>query len=453
MAFDPCRDWLGIAAVDLADPRKVLGLPPGVLIPDAVSTAAAARLEALRQVKPGPFAKAHAALVNRVQEARNQLLGEAMAAAPPQPPPPFAPRLTPEPVPVSLERDDQPSAAALELPPVPIVARRTTAPRRPRSSAGGALLLGSIALLTAAVAVLAFAVSQGWTSGRQVATKPPVKGNTVPPAPPAPPTTGQQPPERPAPAPVKPTPEPPMANNPNPAGQREAEERAERARKQAADKARQQEAVRTAERQAAEKKAAEEKAAETQGQAAAEMQAKLAEAVEQSLREAYKAIQRAEFDTAKRAIASAGKQAGDDVEQATRVERWNLFATYAQAFLKFRDQALAAANAGREYDVDGTKFAVVEVTPDTFIYRLAGKNVRVPRDEMNPRMMMAIVETWFAADGRAANHLFLGAHWLALAPPDTRRARAEWRIAGGGGENVAPLMTLLDDPVIRRAGR
>jgi len=240
---------------------------------------------------------------------------------------------------------------------------------------------------------------------------------------------------------------------PNPAGQREAEERAERARKQAADKARQQEAVRTAERQAAEKKAAEEKAAETQGQAAAEMQAKLAEAVEQSLREAYKAIQRAEFDTAKRAIASAGKQAGDDVEQATRVERWNLFATYAQAFLKFRDQALAAANAGREYDVDGTKFAVVEVTPDTFIYRLAGKNVRVPRDEMNPRMMMAIVETWFAADGRAANHLFLGAHWLALAPPDTRRARAEWRIAGGGGENVAPLMTLLDDPVIRRAGR
>jgi len=46
MAFDPCRDWLGIAAVDLADPRKVLGLPPGVLSADAVSTAAAASTSA-----------------------------------------------------------------------------------------------------------------------------------------------------------------------------------------------------------------------------------------------------------------------------------------------------------------------------------------------------------------------------------------------------------------------
>jgi len=456
MAFDPCRDWLGIAAVDLADPRKVLGLPPGVLTPDAVSTAAAARLEALRQVKPGPFARAHAALVNRVQEARDQLLGEAMAAAPPQPPPPFAPRLPQEPVPVSLERAEEPSAAAVRFPPVPVVARRTTAPKRPRSSAGGGLLLGSIALLAAAVAVLAFFVLQDWPNGRKVATQPP--------------TTGKQSPERPAPPPAEPKPEQPMTSEPDAAGREETEQaERERAEQLAADEARRQAELqaakereaaeekaaeeKAAEEKAAEEKAAEEKAAEARRQAAAEMQAKLAEAVEQSLAEAYGAIQRGEFDTAKRAIVSAGKQAGDDVQQTSRVERWNLFATYAQEFLTFRDQALAAASAGREYEVDGKKFAVVEVTPDTFIYRLAGKNERVPRDAMNPKMMMAIVEAWFAADGRAANHLFLGAHWLALAPPDTRRARAEWRIAGDGGENAAPLMALLDDPVIRRAGR
>ena len=88
-----------------------------------------------------------------------------------------------------------------------------------------------------------------------------------------------------------------------------------------------------------------------------------------------------------------------------------------------------------------------------FIYKLAGKIELIPRDRVDPRIAMAIVESWFDTDGRAANHLFLGARWLCLDPPDTRRARADWQIAGDGGEQVGPLLMLLDDPVIRRAAR
>lgn len=175
------------------------------------------------------------------------------------------------------------------------------------------------------------------------------------------------------------------------------------------------------------------------------------ESLEASLRDAHRALQREEFDTAERTIKAASSEVGDDVEANSRLERWRLFATYARGFVGYQEQAFEAATAGREYEADGRTFAVIEITPTMFIYKLAGKTERVPRDRVDPRIAMAIVESWFAADGRAANHLFLGAHWLCLDPPDTRRARGEWQIARDGGEQVGPLLMLVDDPVIRRA--
>jgi hypothetical protein len=86
-------------------------------------------------------------------------------------------------------------------------------------------------------------------------------------------------------------------------------------------------------------------------------------------------------------------------------------------------------------------------------YKFEGRIMRVPRDQLDPALAMAIVEKWFAADGRAANHLFLGAHWLCLDPPQPKRARAEWQIAGDGGEDVDLLLALCDDPVIQQAGK
>ena len=80
-AFDPCRQWLGIDAVELADPRRVLGLSPAESDPLAVLRAAEGRLAVLRGVSAGPFEIARTALIERVKEAREAVLVQ-IAAAP-----------------------------------------------------------------------------------------------------------------------------------------------------------------------------------------------------------------------------------------------------------------------------------------------------------------------------------------------------------------------------------
>ena len=82
--FDPCRQWLGIDAVDLGDARRVLGVRPDERDPLVVLRAAEARLSLLRRISPGPFERARAGLVTRVEEAREKVLAE-IAAAPPRP--------------------------------------------------------------------------------------------------------------------------------------------------------------------------------------------------------------------------------------------------------------------------------------------------------------------------------------------------------------------------------
>ena len=397
MPFDPCREWLGIDAVDLGDPHRVLGIPFSETNADAIIHAAEARLAELREISPGPFARAHEALQARVHEARDALLTTAVQMP------------SEEPVNVAAAPD-----LPLSSPFVSVrrpVARRS---KRPNGSAGILITVGS--LLAASVAVVAFFMISDNGVLKQVAvvTPTPKPTPTAKPTPPPPAKVEPAPtPEPRRPAVPEPEPAPEPALEPAPAPELIAEE----VRQNAAARAR------------------------------------MIESLETSLRDAHRALQREEFDTADRTIKAASREVGDDVEANSRLERWRLFATYARNFAGYQEQAFEAATAGREYKADGRTFSVIEITPTMFIYKLAGKIERIPRDRVDPRIAMAIVESWFAADGRAANHLFLGAHWLCLDPPDTRRARGEWQIAGVGGEQVGPLLMLLDDPVIRRAAR
>lgn len=405
MAFDPCREWLGIDADDLSDPRRVLGLPRSAGGAEAVMRAAEARLESLGRVSPGPFAKAHAALIRRVEEARDSMLGAAASDSPAR------------------------AAGDASLPvDFPSLAPGRGGRRRRRKAGSGGLLLPAIALLGLAGAVLAFLVirpdrASGTSGQRGIAAD-----------------SGQQ-----------------AANR----QQREATERAQRddEKRKAEEQARRDEQARRAAEQArrdeqATKAAEQAQRAETQPdeKPRGAEQARTAAARDGALAKAYEALRQEDFDAADRLLADEERQVGDDVEAATRLERWRLLAGYAREFTRFRAQAFAAANEGREYEIDGSRFAIIEITPEMFVFRQAGQNKRVPRAEVDPRLEMAIVEAWFAGDGRAANHLFLGAGWLCLDSSDLRRARAEWTIAGEGGEAAEPLLALLDDPVIRQAG-
>ena len=411
MAFDPCREWLGLDVTDLADPRRVLGLRAGVSSADAIDHAAAVRLESLRLISPGPFTKAHAALVARVEEARGRLLaGAGASAASPTPPS----------MPTALE------------------GWSPSAPRRRRRSSGTGPLVAVIASLAAAAAGLAFFVLR---DGRQVALDDRQPSGQVA-------TTSETAAEPAAAAAAT------EARRTVAAEQRREAEAQQRVAAEV-EKARvAAEAERRRQAAAAERQAQTERERDQAERRRTEDERRRRRAtVDKALGDAYRALQRQEFDTAMRALAAAGDQVGDDAEAATRVEGWRLFATYAQEFPAYQERAFAAANAGREFEVEGVVCSVIEITPEKFVYKREGRTERVAREAVDPRIAMAVVKAWFEGDGRAANHLFLGARWLSLDPPDRERAEAEWRVAQAGGETAAPLLALLDDPAIPRPDR
>jgi hypothetical protein len=465
MPFDPCREWLGIDATDLKDPHRVLDIPPTVTDGDTIARLAEARLAILSQIAPGPFQKAHAALLMRVAEARDRLLATATWETDDEAPeeksaallPPPLPVSEPSPVEVSIPAnvplpasDPEPLSDALpasalapvsyqppllaeepepaedddspyDAVPIPFASDEPLAyPGEPTQtttkSGGGGLGLFAIflAIMIAGgyYAYKRFGVGQeAWDVAINTVVAPlvdlPLPGEAIPtadvdqqppdlpgqdPEPPATTSSPQQPPEPPS---------PPPPSEPDPETKRRI----------------------------------------------AEERARAAEFVNSSLQDAFDALKREDFDKADRAIEAASQYARDDFEAGTRVERWRLLAAYARGYADFRTRAFRAASAGRDYEIDGRLIVVIEVSPTDFTYRLAGRNYTVARKTMSPVLEVGVVEAWFAGGAKAANHFFLGARWLCKEPPNLTRARTAWQKAADGGEDAAPLMALLDDPI------
>ena len=176
----------------------------------------------------------------------------------------------------------------------------------------------------------------------------------------------------------------------------------------------------------------------------AEAMAKEDSRLEATLAEALESLRRQEDDTVMQLLAVASKQA-DGGEAKQRVARWKLLATYYQGFLDYREKALAAVKPGDEYDVKNQKVGVVEIDADTFIFRTAGSNKKVPRDKIPAGIVLAIVMQWF--DANPANDLYIGAYHLAKPEPDPEKAREHWEQALAAGADASGLLPLLDDRV------
>ena len=479
--FDPCRQWLGIDAVDLANPRRVLGLLPSENDPLVVLRAADARLTVLKGIAPGPFDMARNALIKRVEEAREAVLAQ-IAATPKQPAPVGTSFTMPPPPGGSLPRAPAPppiqsAGRSPNIPTVPavpfphgateaspwneradadhggFVSVKTRPVYRKQSSGAGTLLLLLVGLGAAVGGLLWIKMSaddQRKEARRQVATaeqrdqqnsadedepepqKTVTKRTAAMRRPERDPndTTSDDavstsaPPRR-EPMPVRRRPEPEPETTPEPEPAPEPTDGPPVAEPAAPDKTDSPAPV------SSEPSAPEETAAE----------------INRLLNEVLVALQEQQFDAAQLAVKAADKKAA--VPAQKRVASWDSLITYARGFADYRSKALAAMRPGQEYEIDGKKIAVIEIDAEKFIYRRAGKNKTVSADKIPGGILMAIITEWF--DNNPANNLYLGAYHATKTEPDLEKARASWQLANARGADASALLPLLDDPVLVKA--
>ena len=470
--LDPCKQWLGIDAVDLGNARLVLGVSPQEADPLVVLRAAEARLNLLRAISPGPFAMARAGLIKRVEEAREKLLAE-IAASPPQPqtgaavafamPAPPSQRAAPAAAVPAMQQGVVPGAPPIvsaAVPPVPptvpggafhsggggveTIAIRTTVYRKKTPVAGIAL---TVLALSALAGWLVYYTAYGKLKDGKLKTAKSGERHTAHVEPAADPVRPPQKNSRRAvkddDGPADPSSDRAVSTSKPPS------QRTERTRPSRPEPEPEEEPM-PAEEKPAEIKRVNEKPEEDKPADAppAEAMAKADSRLDATLAEALESLRREEDDTVTRLLAVASKQAdGDDAKE--RVTGWKLLATYYKGFLDYREKALAAVKPGDEYDVKNQKVGVVEVDDEKFIYRTAGGNKTVARDKIPAGIVLAIVMQWF--DENPANDLYLGAYHLAKPEPDPERAREHWQQALAAGADASGLLPLLDDPVFARS--
>ena len=497
--FDPCRQWLGIDAVDLVKPHCVLGLPAWETDPAKIVTAADKRLKQLRGVDPGSMTRARDGLIRRVEEARNAMLaglsgadvaGDSAvgaegsgirsaaarhaASAAPEPfpgelpaayrvptPPAVPPVVASPPLPAAGVQGmddpaDEPTLEGLRSAPPPWpVQRRVVYRRRSDNSSAWLAVVALVAVLGLGVLLLSGKVSSPAAAKREVAANKPSAVHTPesprdkqtrpvahppdlrpvpephkppehtarehrPPAPkpeppkPAPPRPMETRPEAPAPMPDLPKPERPQPDRPKPPKPPETM-RSEELSPEGDD---------------------------------AELEANR-ESSQRLIRQAFTALRHGKFDVVERSLEKAEDISQNDDDTVARVNLWRQLLEYARDYPGYRDRALAAMATGGEVEVGSDTISVVEVGPNHVVYREKGQTKRAGRDQLPSRIEQAIVRKWFAADGRAANHLYLGAAAVSRDPPDLQTARKDWEAADrGGSRDGRALLKLLDDPVV-----
>ena len=470
--LDPCKQWLGIDAVDLGNARLVLGVSPQEADPLVVLRAAEARLNLLRAISPGPFAMARAGLIKRVEEAREKLLAE-IAASPPQPqtgaavafamPAPPSQRAAPAAAVPAMQQGVVPGAPPIvptAVPPVPptvpggafhsdgggveTIAIRTTVYRKKTPVAGIAL---TVLALSALAGWLVYYTAYGKLKDGKLKTAKSGERHTahveLAADPVRPPQKNSRRAVKDDDGPADPSSDRAVSTSKPPS------QRTERTRPSRPEPEPEEEPM-PAEEKPAEIKRVNEKPEEDKPADAppAEAMAKADSRLDATLAEALESLRREEDDTVTRLLVVASKQAdGDDAKE--RVTGWKLLATYYKGFLDYREKALAAVKPGDEYDVKNQKVGVVEVDDEKFIYRTAGGNKTVPRDKIPAGIVLAIVMQWF--DANPANDLYIGAYHLAKPEPDPEKAREHWEQALAAGADASGLLPLLDDPVFARS--
>lgn len=157
------------------------------------------------------------------------------------------------------------------------------------------------------------------------------------------------------------------------------------------------------------------------------------------------AIADADYDTAEESLMAAEKQV-QGTPLMPRVAAWKQLLHYARGYVDLQSEALASVTSGDEYDTPAGKIAIVESTPESFVFRSQGRTVRRTPDAIPALVVDAIVADWL--DERPANQLFIGAYHATKTEPNLDAARDAWQAAAAQGADASMLLPLLDDPLL-----
>jgi len=148
-------------------------------------------------------------------------------------------------------------------------------------------------------------------------------------------------------------------------------------------------------------------------------------------------------DEAKQLIAKALELARAPAHVA-KAKRLEMLVMLNSEFWRAVDESIAGIEGGDVISVTGTQVAVVEVTPDTLILRVAGVNRRYARADMSEGLAMGLADRWLDQNSEVTP-LVRGAFLAVAKQGDPKRAREQWRQAAAKGAEVGDLPQVLDD--------
>ncbi len=160
-----------------------------------------------------------------------------------------------------------------------------------------------------------------------------------------------------------------------------------------------------------------------------------------ALKLAKRSIKELRMDDAEQQLEKAETLA-DGSTMAPMVERLSKIQEYNRQFWEAVEQGLEGL-AGQEIEVDGELMMVVDVDSDRLTVHRQGRNQRIARRRLPPRLALAIADRRLAPDD-LVSHQIRGS-FLAIHATNRQLAIDAWKKAESMGADVQQLVQSLDD--------
>jgi hypothetical protein len=129
------------------------------------------------------------------------------------------------------------------------------------------------------------------------------------------------------------------------------------------------------------------------------------------------------------------------VTEIVYIERYAKLVEECRGFWQNFENVLGSAQAGHSVPWNGREAAIVEVDDASVVLRVAGKNVRLSRNQLSEQAVRALAEGLLDMND-PRNQVQLGAFLFAM-ENGAAQSRRLWESASAAGQDVSLLIELL----------